>query len=83
MCKEKNLVSAMVVETGRTPHSRLHVYIKLDGKVTVEELSKANVALKTLFGTDAVQNPSRLMRLAGTVNYPTRSKLNVVTSPNW
>jgi hypothetical protein len=25
---------------------------------------------KVLLGTDAVQNPDRLVRLAGTVNYP-------------
>ena len=73
--KEKNIVPAMVVVTGRTPHVRVHVYVKLDGKVTAEEVEDANAALKTLFGSDAVQNPDRLMRLAGTVNYPTKDKL--------
>ena len=43
--------------------------------MTAEEVEDANAALKTLFGSDAVQNPDRLMRLAGTVNYPTKDKL--------
>ena len=73
--KEKNIVPAMVVETGRTPHLRVHVYVKLDGKVTADEVRDANEALKTLFGSDVVQNADRLMRLAGTINYPTKDKL--------
>ena len=73
--KEKNIVPAIVVGTGRTPHPRFHVYVKLDGSVTPDELRAANTALKTLFGSDDVQNPSRIMRLAGTINYPTKDKL--------
>ena len=60
--------------TGSKPHLRLHLYVKLDGKVTPEELESANVALKTLFGSDDVADHSRLMRLAGTINYPTKDK---------
>ena len=61
--------------TGRTPHLRVHAYVKLDGKVTPDELESVNVALKTLFGSDDVADHSRLMRLAGTINYPTKDKL--------
>ena len=38
-------------------------------------MKDANTALKTLLGSDDVQNPDRVMRLAGTVNYPTPDKV--------
>ena len=82
--KEKNLRPAMIVVTGRTPHLRAHLYFKLDGSVTPDELRAANTALKTLFGSDAVQNPDRMMRLAGTDQLPdTRTSSNAAMSPNW
>lgn len=73
--KEKNLPTSMTVVTGQTPHLRAHLYFKLADPVTPEELKRANTALKTLLGSDDVQNPDRVMRLAGTVNYPTKTKL--------
>ena len=72
--KEKKLQPAMVVETGRAPHPRFHPYFRLQGNVTPDQLRDANNALDTLLGGDAVANPDRLMRLAGTVNYPTEQK---------
>ena len=74
LLQEKNLQTAMTVVTGRTPHLRAHLYFKLAGSVTPDELRAVNTALKTLLGCDAVQNPDRIMRLAGTVNYPTKDK---------
>jgi hypothetical protein len=73
--KEENLVPAMTLATGRTPYPRGHVYLKLASGVTADEVEKANIALKTLFGSDAVQDPARLMRRAGTINYPTPKKV--------
>ena len=72
---ENRLQTGIVVVTGSKPHLRVHTYVKLDGKVTPDELENANVALKTLFGSDDVADHSRLMRLAGTINYPTADKI--------
>jgi hypothetical protein len=71
---EKSLLTAMTVVTGRTPHLRAHLYFKLADQPTPQELKNANTALKTLLGSDDVQNPDRVMRLAGTINYPTKNK---------
>ena len=72
--KEKNLRRAIIIITGRTPHLRAHLYFKLAGSVTPDELRTANTALKTLLGSDDVESPVHLMRLAGTVSYPTPKK---------
>ena len=70
LLKDKNLRTSMLVMTGRTPHKRGHPYFKLASAATPAELRNANTALKTLLGTDNVENPSRVMRLAGTISYP-------------
>ena len=72
--KERNLRPALVITTGTVPHLRCHLYFKLDGTVTPEQLRAVNTSLMTLLGSDAVQNPSRPMRLAGTVSYPSKKK---------
>ncbi len=68
--KANKLVNAMLVVTGTVPHKRAHPYFKLAGTVTAEQMKAVNIALKTLLGTDNVENPCRLMRLGGTVSYP-------------
>jgi hypothetical protein len=73
--KEKNLLAAMTVVTGRTPHLRAHLYFRLAGNFTPDELRTVNAAMKTLLGSDAVQNPDRVMRLAGTISYPPPQKV--------
>ncbi|MCP2214243.1 hypothetical protein AB7M42_008796 [Bradyrhizobium diazoefficiens] len=73
--KEKNLPPTMTVVTGRTPHLRAHLYFALDGRITPDQLRTVNTALKTLLSSDAVQNPDRVMRLAGTISYPTPKKV--------
>jgi AAA domain len=72
--RDKSLLTAFTITTGRTPHQRAHLYFKLADRATVGELKDANTALKTLLGSDDVQNPDRVMRLAGTINYPTPKK---------
>jgi hypothetical protein len=73
--KQHNLKPALVVTTGTIPHPRRHLYFKLAAAVTAEQLKAVNTALMELLGGDAVQNASRIMRLAGTVNYPSEKKL--------
>jgi hypothetical protein len=72
--KEKGLTPAIVVTTGTVPHLRAHLYFKFDGAVTFEKLKAANTSLKTAASSDDVQNPDRVLRLAGTVSYPSADK---------
>jgi hypothetical protein len=72
--KANQLIPAMVVTTGTVPHVRRHIYFRLDGTVEPEKLEAANESLVKLFGSDKVQNPDRIMRLAGTINYPSPKK---------
>jgi hypothetical protein len=73
--KEKNLPTSMLVMTGRTPHERGHPYFKLAGVATREQLLAVNIALKTLLGSDDVEDVCRVMRLAGTISYPPTDKV--------
>ena len=65
----------MIVMTGRTLHERGHPYFKLAGIATKDQVHDANIALKRLLGTDDVEDVCRVMRLAGTVNYPTAARI--------
>ena len=75
LLRANNLKPALIVTTGTKPHVRAHLYFKLDGTVTRDKLVAANKSLKALLGSDAVQNASRVMRLGGTINLPTPSKI--------
>jgi hypothetical protein len=72
--KANHLTPAIVVTTGTVPHARRHLYFRLDGSVTADQLEAINTALCELLGSDAVQDPPRIMRLAGTVSYPSPKK---------
>ena len=66
----------IVVTTGTVPHERRHAYWRLSDACTDLELWRStqfNIA--TQFATDSrVINPSRIMRVAGTVSYPNTDK---------
>ena len=66
----------IVVTTGTVPHERRHAYWRLSEACTDLELWRSTqLNIATLFATDkSVINPSRLMRVAGTVNYPNTHK---------
>jgi hypothetical protein len=73
--KRLNVEPGMLVGTGATPHVRAHTYFNLAEVVTDGEVLRAiNKGLNKCFGGDSVQAPSHVMRLAGTVNYPTEKK---------
>jgi hypothetical protein len=77
VCRANNLLPANVVRTGSTPCQRDHLYFGIDGVATPQDLSEINSGLMKLLGTDAVFDPSRVLRLAGTVNYPKFAKLAI------
>lgn len=63
------------VRTGQTPHLRLHAYWRATGIPDLEAWKSMQAALIQNFGTDpAIKNPSRIMRLAGTISYPSEKK---------
>jgi hypothetical protein len=72
--KASTLAPTAIVTTGTVPHIRRHLYFRLDSAVTPAKLEAANTALCKLLDSDSVQNPDRVMRLAGTVNYPSPKK---------
>ena len=67
----------IIVTTGTIPHERCHAYWRLIEPcldLTLWKERQIQIAMK--FKTDkAVINPSRIMRVAGTVSYPSRTKL--------
>jgi hypothetical protein len=72
--KANNLTPSLIITTGTTPDPRRHVYFRLDGSVSSEKLQAANESLMLLLSSDDVRNADRVMRLAGTVNYPSPKK---------
>lgn len=64
------------VDTGQTPHRRPHLYWLLDEPVrNMAAWTDRQRGIAQTLGGDAVINPSRIMRLAGTVNFPPPHKL--------
>lgn len=67
----------MIVTTGTVPHERRHAYWRLAEPctdLTLWRLRQIDIATK--YQTDpSVCNSSRIMRVAGTVSYPSQSKL--------
>ena len=70
-------VQAMEVVTGVKPHFRNHIYYKFDQPMTVmREWTELQKLLADELGTDkSIHNPSRIMRVAGTISYPPKRKL--------
>lgn len=69
---------AMEVVTGITPHLRNHIYYRFDEPVTdMQQWKTLQRALIQNLGTDVnIHNPSRIMRVAGTVSCPSKAKIN-------
>ena len=72
--EQQKLKPGIVTITGTVPNLRAQLFLRLEGNPTAAQLAAANTSLMKLLGTDAVQNASRLMRLAGTVSYPPPKK---------
>jgi hypothetical protein len=67
---------SMLVMTGAVPESRPHFYWRLEEAcANLPAWTVRQRAIAAHLGGDAVINPSRIMRLAGTVNYPAPHKI--------
>jgi AAA domain-containing protein len=75
LCRENLLWPAIVVTTGTVPDRREQLYFEVDDVPTPADLTAMGAGLKRLFGTDAVHNADRVLRLAGTVNWPSPDKI--------
>ncbi|MGF1628535.1 MAG: AAA family ATPase [Kiloniellaceae bacterium] len=65
----------MMVATGMTPHLRCHCYWQLEEPIrNPSAWSDVQKHLARAFGTDAVHDTPRILRLAGSISYPSDSK---------
>ena len=68
----QHLKPTLIVTTGLIPHLRQQLWWKLDQPVT--DLSKSSLQIKAitdaLNGDPSIHNPSRVMRLAGSIAWP-------------
>lgn len=67
---------SMIVQTGLTPRLRMHGYFRLaDPVFRMSQWRDTQKGLAHHFGTDAtIHNPSRIVRVAGTLSYPPQKK---------
>ena len=72
--KTKNVKPTLVVVTGNAPHIRAQLWWRLDEPITDHEQWQALIKgiAGTLRGDPVVSNPSRVMRLAGSVAWPVK-----------
>lgn len=81
--KRAQIKPVMVHITGTTPHTRAQIWIKSTRPITsIDELEAVTTALRDAFGSDNVQNADRIMRIAGTVNFPPLHKTSGTTDAN-
>lgn len=73
----QQFVMHMEVITGTVPFDRVHHYYKFDEPITdMAQWRQLQSLLIDRLKTDAsIKNPSRIMRVAGTVSYPSKDKL--------
>lgn len=63
------------VQTGTAPTLRLHAYWQIEGIPDLEAWKPLQQRLIATFGSDpTITNASRIMRLAGTISYPSETK---------
>jgi hypothetical protein len=76
LLKEHDLTPFLVVTTGTIPHRRGQLYFLVSGIRDADHLKHVNSTLQQLLGTDpAVIAAQQVLRLAGSINYPTAKKI--------
>jgi len=72
----KDAAPHMVVMTGTVPNNRPHLYWQLDEpEMDMDAWRNRQRTIANALDGDMVIDPPRIMRLGGTVNYPTQAKL--------
>jgi hypothetical protein len=76
MLRRAPLPYTWAVTTGRVPNPRPHAYWELTEPTRdLSAWSAQQKALEARFLGDGMSNPDRIMRLAGTINYPSQKKI--------
>jgi RecA-family ATPase len=75
LLKEADLKPAILVQTGTVPNIRFQIYFHLDSPYIAAAIEPVNAALRNWLGGDDVSNANRVMRLAGTLSYPSQKKV--------
>ena len=66
---------SFAVTTGTIPNHRPHIYWELQTPArNLKAWRDTQIGIANFFNSDRVINPSRIMRLAGTINYPSQKK---------
>jgi hypothetical protein len=74
-CRREQVQHAVMVTTGTTPHWRGQIFfLNREPLTELRDVEDANTALRDLFQSDDVQNCDCLVRIGGTVNYPSKDK---------
>jgi len=81
--KVKSIQPTMIVTTGHIPHLRQQFWWKLDEPIRdfTKSTQQIRAITESLGGDSTISNPSRIMRLAGSVAYP--KKIGRVTEETW
>lgn len=65
------------VQTGTIPEKRMHAYWSVSDVPCLESWSEVQSKMIGYFSSDpAIKNPSRIMRMAGTISYPKEDKIS-------
>jgi len=69
------VINTMGVTTGTKPHKRVHLYWELENPTgNLKAWTDTQSGIANYFKGDRVIDPRRIMRLAGTINYPSGKK---------
>jgi RecA-family ATPase len=74
LLKEVGVQPAVLVQTGTVPWIRFQIYFRLEHPLPTLEIETVNAALRAWLGGDDVGNADRVMRLAGTLSFPSQKK---------
>ena len=71
------ILSDFCVQTGTIPEKRMHAYWSVSDVPCLQRWSEVQSQMIGYFGSDpAIKNPSRIMRMAGTISYPKADKIS-------
>jgi hypothetical protein len=73
--RDLGITPKFIITTGTKPHRRLQCLFAIKGDITLDKAEAGNAALQQHLQGDNIHEPSRLMRLPGTVTYPRAKKL--------